>query len=93
MWAFKRFQWEPLESRKRRYNAPGKDWVDDFRYLSGHPGMKFQRLARNPNAEPPPSLGATYAPPPTPNRSRNPSIIFPQWRRNRRPTYGRMRPR
>ncbi len=46
MWAFRRFVWSPMAGNAKQYSQPGKDWIDCARYLAGHQGMKFNRLAR-----------------------------------------------
>lgn len=45
LWACARFRWNPLDSHKKLYGQKGKDWIDLMRYLSGHPGLSYARLA------------------------------------------------
>ena len=69
LWAFRRFQWEPMDSGKRQYNQPGKDWVDTFMYLAAHRGLTYRRLARNAAADHQAQrIGRSYAPPPSGRR-------------------------
>ena len=92
LWGFRRFQWNPNESKKRQYNQPGKDWVDDFRYLAGHRGLTFLRLARNPDSyASAPRIATSYAPPPTLRQGSGIVIPHLPQRRSLRPRYGRMR--
>ena len=50
MWAFRRFVWSPMAGNAKQYSQPGKDWIDCARYLAGHQGMRFNRLARGGSA-------------------------------------------
>jgi hypothetical protein len=63
MWAFRRFVWDSVAGPQKQYSQPGKDWIDCIRYLTGHEGIKFNRLARSRNDNPGASRAASYASP------------------------------
>lgn len=65
MWALRRFVWDPTASKTRQYRQPSKDFIDCLRYLSGHPGLKYYRMARGLGAMNPQrrvDMAATYGP-------------------------------
>ena len=88
LWAFRRFQWNPMDSTKKKYSQPGKDMVDCWMYLAAHRGLTYRRLARNGEVgQRGPRISQSYAPPP---RTR---VIVPKMSPTRGPRYGRSRSR
>ena len=46
LWAFQRFQWDPMMSKKELYEQPGKDWVDCAKYFVNQKSVNRTRLRR-----------------------------------------------
>lgn len=59
MTALQRFIWDPTQTKAWQYKQKSKDWVDCLRYLSGFPGLSYQRLQGRPETESQ-GLAATY---------------------------------
>lgn len=45
VWALKRYVWNPEDTIKKRFQQPGKDYVDCLRYFVLQPGMTWRNLA------------------------------------------------
>lgn len=64
VWGLKRFVWNPSDSKKRRYDQPGKDWIDDMSYLVTaveQRNLTFVRYAASDDRDSRRSIATTYA--------------------------------
>jgi hypothetical protein len=57
--ALGRFIWDPTATKAWQYKQKSKDWVDCLRYLSGYPGLTYQRLQGRTDMEAP-GIAASY---------------------------------
>lgn len=84
MWALERFQWDPTSSKPKQYRQAGKDWVDDLRYMAGHPGLRWQKMNRGQESQATPDLVRSYA---VPRHNPNTSLRWNSKRRTSLPGY------